>query len=417
MTEDLTYHVEFAGRSSDTFRVTVFDYPALVRADARLEFPGYTSQKPKVVEDVRHISAVEGTKLTLELPAEQAGRRCAAGRCQRRKKSRSSETPKTTKLYRTAWTLTESRRFKLQLRDHEKRANKLPEEIVINVTPNQPPKIALERPARDVEVSPLEELQLKWKASDDFGIVRTRRRAIALGGDEPKEIELPSHRSAKSAKEQSLAHLIEFESLDAKPDQLVSYYVWAEDIGPDGKPRRTLSDMYFAEVRPFEQIYRQGEQPSEGEQQQQQQGQVAAISNKPKSSPSCKSKSSMPLGNWSAARTRAKPTAEFTKDSGLVKESQQSAITRRGQWPKRSKTPNPAAICESAQSHMKQALSQLTSAAQKPDAAPLRPALAEEQAAYQDLLKLRAREFQVVRGNRAAARPKREPRQPLAASA
>ena len=60
-----TYHVEFAGRQSDTFRVTVFDYPELVRADAELVYPEYTSLAPTVVEDVRHVTAVEGTKLTL----------------------------------------------------------------------------------------------------------------------------------------------------------------------------------------------------------------------------------------------------------------------------------------------------------------------------------------------------------------
>jgi len=34
------------------------------------------------------------------------------------------------------------------------------------------------------------------------------------------------------------------------------------DVGPDGAVRRNSSDMYFAEVRPFEEIYRQAaEQP------------------------------------------------------------------------------------------------------------------------------------------------------------
>ena len=53
-----------AGRAT-SFHVTVFDYPELVRADAELVFPEYTSLEPAVVEDVRHVTAVEGTKLTL----------------------------------------------------------------------------------------------------------------------------------------------------------------------------------------------------------------------------------------------------------------------------------------------------------------------------------------------------------------
>ena len=36
-------------------------------------------------------------------------------------------------------------------------------------------------------------------------------------------------------------HLLGLETLGAKPDDLVSWFAWAEDIGPDGKVRRTVS--------------------------------------------------------------------------------------------------------------------------------------------------------------------------------
>ncbi len=77
-----------------------------------------------------------------------------------------------------------------------------------------------------------------------------------------------------SGKKIKAEHLLAFEAMKAQPDQLVTYFFWAEDIGPDGQPRRTSGDMFFAEVRHFEEIFRQGEQPSESaenEQQQQQQ--------------------------------------------------------------------------------------------------------------------------------------------------
>src|SRR4030095_15232434 len=68
---------------------------------------------------------------------------------------------------------------------------------------------------------------------------------------------------------QSFKYLLSLEELGVQPDQMISYFVWADDIGPDGTVRRTSSDMYFAEVRPFEEIFRggqAGEQPP-GEQQ------------------------------------------------------------------------------------------------------------------------------------------------------
>ena len=62
---DIAYRVEYAGKSTDTFQVKVFEYPELVRTDAKLVFPKYTSLAPKTVEDIRHVTAVEGTEPTL----------------------------------------------------------------------------------------------------------------------------------------------------------------------------------------------------------------------------------------------------------------------------------------------------------------------------------------------------------------
>ena len=38
--EDLSYHVEFAAEVSEKYRITVFDFPTVVRVDAKLVFPG-----------------------------------------------------------------------------------------------------------------------------------------------------------------------------------------------------------------------------------------------------------------------------------------------------------------------------------------------------------------------------------------
>ena len=238
-------------------------------------------------------------------------------------------------VYRAGWTLTKSQRFKLQLVDRDGRGSRLPAEIVVNVTPNRPPKIALERPGRDVEVSPLEELQLKATVTDEFGVERYGV-SYALGGDEPRE-DRRWRRSGAAAKpqaaskQQAIDYLIDFEALKVEPDQLLSYFVWAEDFGPDGKLRRTMSDMYFAEVRPFEEIYRQGEQPSESEQQQreQQQGEGGAAQ---EAGELAEMQKEIINATWKLVRreTAAEPTAEFAGDSRLV--AGVAAVGDRTSW-------------------------------------------------------------------------------------
>ena len=130
----------------------------------------------------------------------------------------------------------------------------------MNVTRNRPPAIAMSQPGHDVRVSPVEELRLRSQISDDYGVVR-HGVSFTMAGAEPRDVVL-SDEAKPRPKRVQLEHLIDFEALKAVPDQLVTYFVWAEDIGPDGKSRRTDGDMYFAEVRHFEEIFRQGEQPS-----------------------------------------------------------------------------------------------------------------------------------------------------------
>jgi hypothetical protein len=149
------------------------------------------------------------------------------------------------------------------------------------------------QPARDVRVSPVEELKLKANLEDDFGLVR-HGLSYGVGGDEPREIVLKGPATAPVIKKDQAEHLLDFEGLRAAPDQLVTYFFWAEDIGPDGQTRRSSGDMFFAEVRHFEEIFRQGEQPPSESSESEQQGGNAS---RPLSSPSSRSKSSTAPGS------------------------------------------------------------------------------------------------------------------------
>jgi hypothetical protein len=398
---DLSYYVEFDGRRTETYRVTVFDFPDLVRADAELVYPSFTLLEPVTVPDVRHVTAVEGTDLTLVFtlnkPVRKAHLAGSDGRDIDLVRDGGNET-----IYRTNWKITESRRFKLRLVDDANRENRFPADIVVNVTPNRPPKIAIERPGRDVDVSPLEELQIKGNATDDFGVVG-RGLSYSIGGGEPREAPLPT--DVAPAKRHEIEQLIDFEALGAEPDQLVSYYVWAEDIGPDGKLRRVFSDMYFAEVRPFEEIYRQGQQPSQAEmereqRERQQQGQEGQGGASQEAGELAELQKEIINATWKLIRreTASTPTAEFGEDSRAIQESQRSLLEQLSGLAERLQDAESAQHLENARKYMNEALERQTEAADRLTPQTLRGALPAEQAAYQSLLKLRARQFEVVRG-------------------
>ena len=114
---DLSYHVEFAGESSPTYRVRIFENPELVRTDAKLDYPAYTSIEPKIAEDIRHVTAVEGTKLTLSF---QLNKEVASAKLVDEKGQEIALVPPATweaPVYGTEFTLEDSHRYKLQLVD------------------------------------------------------------------------------------------------------------------------------------------------------------------------------------------------------------------------------------------------------------------------------------------------------------
>jgi hypothetical protein len=397
VSSDFSYRIEFEHEHSRDFHVRVFEYPELVRTDAKLVFPDFASAEPKTVEDIRHVTAVEGTGLTLIC---RLNKDVATANLIDEAGKEISLTPLTdgSLAYTTSFTLVESHRYKVQLVDHEGRKNKHNDQISINVTKNQPPIIAMNQPAHDVRVSPVEELQLKAQVRDDFGVVR-HGLTYSRPGTEPKEIVFKE--STSPSKRVTAEQLIDFEGMKAQPDELVTYYFWAEDLGADGKPRRTDGDMYFAEVRHFEEIFRQGEQPSGGEQ-----GDQAASQNAQEAENLAEQQKQIINGTWRVIRreTRAQPTEQFKPDVKVLQESQQALIEQAKPMGARLRDASSRASLDQALKAMGEAARHLGDASARSSIAELKPAFATEQTAYQALLKLRAREFEVIRANQRQSR-------------
>ncbi len=392
--DPLSYHVEYADESSETFKVTVFEYPQLVRADAKLSFPDYTSLEERLVQDARRISAVEGSHLELlcylnkpVATARLVAKDGAAIDLQLADEGQS--------LYSTKIVLTESKRYELQLADADGRKNKQPPRITITVLPNKPPDLKLVQPARDTRVSPIEELALAANVWDDFGVTQFGI-AYALGAIEPTDIPLGA--SAPGKQRTPIEHLVAFEDLKAEPDQLLSYHFWAEDTGPDGQVRRVSSDMYFAEVRHFEEIFREGQSSPGGEPQEQtesakQAEQLAELQKQ------------IINATWKVIRRETKntPSKEFAEDTTLLVESQADAMAQMDALAAELGDAQSRKLAQEVTRHMSDALTKLTKANEEPSVPALRPALTAEQAAYQGLLKLRAREHEVTRSQQSSS--------------
>ncbi|HEY1068277.1 MAG TPA: hypothetical protein VGE52_19285, partial [Pirellulales bacterium] len=238
-----------------------------------------------------------------------------------------------------------------------------------------------------------EEMDVRASVSDDFGVKRIGM-TYAIAGQPMQDVELATDVSGKDRKE--FAHRLKLEELAAEPDQLLSYHWWVEDLDPQGNVRRTSSDMYFAEVRPFDEIFRQGEPPPGGQQQrQQQQGQSQ---NAQQAEDLAKLQKDIINATWKVVRREIteKLTESFADDAEQIQLSQTTAIEQATALGEELQDEKSQAYLQDVLKHMQAAVEKLQAAHDGPSRDPLTPALASEQAAYQALLKLRAREHEIV---------------------
>ncbi|MBW3543451.1 MAG: hypothetical protein KY476_24630, partial [Planctomycetes bacterium] len=260
---DGVYRIEFDGLHTDPFRVRVFEYPRLERADVTVYWPDYAGRTATTLAEARRVSLVEGSTVVLSIEANKPLASAELIDDQGRSVAGTAAAGAEISFSITIQPQ-ESSKLRLRLRDAHGRENRDAPLFVFDVVPNRRPELALKFPAKDLRVSPLEEITLEAHAWDDFGIVATGLQ-FSIGGEEPRSIVLNQASAAeRPGQEADFTHRLLMEELHAEPDQLVSYCFFADDIGPDGTPRRTFGDMFFAEVRHFEEIFREAQQPPGG---------------------------------------------------------------------------------------------------------------------------------------------------------
>jgi len=409
---EFTYRVEYGNELTREFRVTTFEFPRLERADAKVTYPDYTGLAGKTIEDTRRISAVEGSALdyTFHLNKSVKSATLVPVRSRRGNEADGPNAPSNPPPYVGGYTLfadanrpnayvstfklEKSGRYELILVDDAGRTNKVPPLFVLDVLTNRAPDLKFAFPKGDQRVSALEEIAFKAETSDDFGL-KGYGFAYNLAGQETKFVELGTN--AGPREKRIFDHQVALEDLGAQPDQLLSYYLWAEDVGPDGQPRRATSDMFFAEVRPFEEIFREGQaQDPNQQQQQQQQGQQGQN----QAERLAELQKQIITATWNIQRREIAntPTANFQKDAETVKESQEQALEQVRSQMEEGDDPRAKALLETVEKAMANAVEHLTDASDDNSPKALPPALSSEQSAYQALLRLAAREIQVSQG-------------------
>lgn len=166
--------------------------------------------------------------------------------------------------------------------------------------------------------------------------------------------------------------------------------------GQDGQERRSYSDMMFAEVRRFEEIFRESQQPQSQQQQQQQQNQQqqqgSAVDGV------LKLQKEIISATWNTIRAEAlkRQDASFAADVGVISASQQQAMELlEASMEEMADDPKLAALGGRAKDEMTAAYEKLEAVKSGKESVRLAEAMSIEQSIVQTLLKMRAAEFEV----------------------
>ncbi len=385
LSSDVRYQIDYDGRSSESYDITLYDLPALSQSDATLNFPDYTRIPARNIEDTRRVSAVEGTEVIYSFSTNKPVEIAKLVDRDEREMILKAANPERTR-FETKLTVTESLRWDLHLQDDKGRENPFPPEIRIEALPNKRPELAIAFPRGDQRVSPIEEIELEAKASDDFGLI-DYGIAYSVGSEPPVYLTHEDIEDDELNKE--FASDLSLEESGVQVDDLISWYAWADDYGPDGQVRRSTSDLFFAEVRSLDEIFReneggggmQGGMGNQGEELIDLQRQIAIALFK--------------------LMQRGATDSSFLEDTAVINDSQMEARQQVEELKGQLEDENARSAANLASSLMDKVTQNLDTVLDSATDGPLEPAWSNAQGAVQALLRMQPKEFNVSRSRQA----------------
>ncbi len=127
-------------------------------------------------------------------------------------------------------------------------------EVIAKV--DEAPEFKLISPQGDYLATDVASVPITFEVTDDFGLDSVQI-ILEMPGQEPRTLELPVVKEIRSDK---FVHTVELERYDLNVGDSVLFYAGATDIDTGSTPeqRRSSSDVYFIEIRPYRQDWRSG---------------------------------------------------------------------------------------------------------------------------------------------------------------
>jgi hypothetical protein len=243
-----TYRVVAGAVVSRTYAVSVLRAPRVARIDLEYTYPAGLRLPPRTEVDAGDIFAPAGTNVRVRVHTD---RPAATGRLSLAGGHPIALTAEAPTVLSADLKLVDNDSYRVALADREGLASTGDTEYFIRILQDRPPEVHITQPAADRSVTPLAEVDVEAEANDDYGIAAMELVYSVRGGPE-KALAFPIPPHASSVTGHRTLYL---EDLGVAPGDFVSYYARARDLTRGARSSEARSDIFFLEVRPFEQEF------------------------------------------------------------------------------------------------------------------------------------------------------------------
>ena len=240
-----TYGVTAGAAHSSTYKVTAIAPPRVERIALHYVYPSFSGLAPRDEENGGDIYAPAGTRVRLTIRADKP---VVYGEIARKGEPRLSVRRAGDRTVEADVVVARDDSYRIRLIDADGLPSTGEAEYFIRVMDDRPPDVRILRPSADQQITPLEEVPIEARADDDYGIARFELVYSIAGGAEHV---VPFERTTGTNVQMIGTRLLPAEELGVKPGDVIAYYARARDVARGKRPTEATSDMFFLEVKPF----------------------------------------------------------------------------------------------------------------------------------------------------------------------
>jgi hypothetical protein len=240
-----SYRVAVGAALSREYAVKALFAPRVQRIDVRYQYPPFTGLPPRDDHDTGDIYAPTGTRVQLQIHTDKP---IVAGELAFGRAGTAPLRAITDRMLQTDLVLSAEDSYRVKLSDRDGLRSRGDTEYFIRLVDDRPPDVRILRPSADESITPLEEVAIEARADDDYGIAQFDLVYSVAGRPERS---VPFARVTGTSIEKVGLQLLAAEDLHVRPGDMIAYYARARDVARGKKATEAKSDIFFLEVKPF----------------------------------------------------------------------------------------------------------------------------------------------------------------------